>query len=827
MDTLDNNALTSILDRIRCLEEELAKTKAHNVILEDKLAKLSDKVDTHDLLLINNGSPKVIQSESSPSPMLITGQKNNAASSQQPSYTPASPPPLVVSKLPQQQQQQQQSFVHQTQFQANTNATEAHPTSPSPRISPLSPLPSESQNATPESQSPVLAPQQSHTPPEPSSPTIKESAAQNLFKRIIPALRAKKEPSMDNMGLYAPPSTPKLSKRSSNNYDEEVKGAGNDITHSQILKFQMPDLPENCEWAVVWEYSGGDDEWTRGVVAVQMEPKAFASGALRNAHKLHIRKNPVIYSQGFNRMQHIKYEENKRMNNMKLPRLFGPANSAYVAKISKTEVSAERYFEDVKMQMICKDFSQRYNENNPPKNIDFLSAWVIEIQKANGDTLLCGLEMFMAGEFKKQNSNFGSVFGDRNTPQAFSHFTHEASAHQLIVIDIQGVDDHYTDPQIHTKDGVGYGAGNLGEKGIEKFLKSHKCNPICIQLDLPPIGVDLADSRNITRVIRGTMALPDLIPDLDQSGHVTLAAPNNVTSSEMVTLGNLAGHTERITSLVVTNDGTRQLFSGAADGTMKIWNLDTLQCLDTIKAHRKAITAICYNQDNIFTSSLDQTIRVWDRKTNDNKAKLEEHTGEVNYICISNERNQLYSCSFDKSIRIWDLATLKCVKVLTAHSKSVKSLVISGKYMFSASNDETIKVWDLDMLVCIYGVSDAHEGWITSLALHNGLGAMISGSRDGTLKLWSLSTLIAQSTHEDNHEVICDILVTDRYVIVASEDTTIKIWDTVDVASGGTLKCVYSIKAHRSATCALATDGTRLFSGGGDNSIKYWSWKDK
>lgn len=42
----------------------------------------------------------------------------------------------------------------------------------------------------------------------------------------------------------------------------------------------------------------------------------------------------------------------------------------------------------------------------------------------------------------------------RFTPQAFSHFSFERSGHELIVVDIQGVGDLYTDPQIHTMDGM-------------------------------------------------------------------------------------------------------------------------------------------------------------------------------------------------------------------------------------------------------------------------------------------------------------------------------------------------------------------------------------
>ena len=59
------------------------------------------------------------------------------------------------------------------------------------------------------------------------------------------------------------------------------------------------------------------------------------------------------------------------------------------------------------------------------------------------------------GEFWKIPENFYFWAKSNQIFQAFSHFTFERSGHQLIVVDVQGVGDLYTDPQIHTSDGLG------------------------------------------------------------------------------------------------------------------------------------------------------------------------------------------------------------------------------------------------------------------------------------------------------------------------------------------------------------------------------------
>lgn len=220
-----------------------------------------------------------------------------------------------------------------------------------------------------------------------------------------------------------------------------------------------------AERAIKLTYDNKTRTWKEETTMIKVDLTPFAQGALRMAY---------------------------HMLDLKVP------DDTFVLKVSSDpNEDPEVYYRDVEMQLFAYQIAEQFNAYKPPKLVSFVKAWLVKLPRRGNQ--LCAVERFISGPYRKHNNNYGFVNEDeRNTPQAFSHFSYEVSGKSLLICDIQGVADMYTDPQIHTvagddKNERPFGKGNLGQRGIDQFLKTHRCNPICRYLKLPPINPKIDD----------------------------------------------------------------------------------------------------------------------------------------------------------------------------------------------------------------------------------------------------------------------------------------------------------------------------------------------
>eukprot|EP00906_Rhabdomonas_costata_P027892 RCo039603 len=281
-------------------------------------------------------------------------------------------------------------------------------------------------------------------------------------------------------------------------------GSNTNMTSKVLVKWES-DKFLAPEPAIKYTYDEYGARWKQEQIQVQLRPVAIAEGA-----------NRVVYC----------------LKDLSLP----SNEQRCVAKVSKECDGRQEPFNEVSMQLKCSRFADDYNSRNPPKRVRFLRPSVMELisrpfDRTGGRPLML-VEPMLEGVYHKHSNNWGFVDpADRLTPQAFSHFTYVASGGKCIVVDIQGVDDCYTDPQIHSNQPAElapvYGQGDMAVYGIQKFFETHRCNDICRMLGLGPKPTNLPrfQGRGGYNAFRGMPNYPTMVKNAPASAMAAAPAP--------------------------------------------------------------------------------------------------------------------------------------------------------------------------------------------------------------------------------------------------------------------------------------------------------------
>jgi WD40 repeat protein len=248
-------------------------------------------------------------------------------------------------------------------------------------------------------------------------------------------------------------------------------------------------------------------------------------------------------------------------------------------------------------------------------------------------------------------------------------------------------------------------------------------------------GAQVGELEGHTERVTSVAFSPDGTRILTGSWDLTARLWNTKKGAEILQLN---GHTQGINSVAFSPDGTR-LLTGSYDSSARLWDANSGSELAQFKGYgMSAVWSVAFSPDGtrILTGSADGNTRLWDAKTGVEIAQLEGHTGLISSVAFSPDGVRIVTGSKDNSARLWDTKSGAELAQLKGHTDSVTSVAFSpdGTRILTGSWDHTAHLWDANTGADI-GQLKGHTNGIQSVAfIPNGM--MLTGSSDGTVRLW-------------------------------------------------------------------------------------------
>lgn len=306
----------------------------------------------------------------------------------------------------------------------------------------------------------------------------------------------------------------------------------------------------------------------------------------------------------------------------------------------------------------------------------------------------------------------------------------------------------------------------------------------------------------------------------------------------------LPGHRADIRCLALSSDD--KMLASAANGSMKIWNIKTQNCIRTFDCGYSLCCAFLPGDKVVVVGTKSGELQLFDVASSSLVDSVQAHEGAIWSLQVHPDGRSVVSGSADKSAKFWDFkivqegilgTTRKTPRLKIVQSRTLKltddilSLRFSPDSRLLAVSllDNTVKVFFVDSLklyLNLYG----HKLPVLSMDISYDSKLIVTSSADKNIRVWGLDFGDCHKALFGHQDSILQVAFVPHnsdgnghHFFSSSKDKTIRYWD------GDKFEQIQRLNGHHGEvwSMAISRNGNFLVSAGHDKSIRVWEESDE
>ncbi|KAE8283138.1 Transducin beta-like protein 3 [Larimichthys crocea] len=265
-------------------------------------------------------------------------------------------------------------------------------------------------------------------------------------------------------------------------------------------------------------------------------------------------------------------------------------------------------------------------------------------------------------------------------------------------------------------------------------------------------------------------------------------------------------HTVPVASMTFDSTSTL-LATGGCDGTIKLWDVVKQYCTHNLKGSSGVVHLVQFHPDinrlQLFSSSLDCGIRLWDLRSSQCVCVLQSHFSAVTSLSFSTDGDTMVSSGRDKICTVWDLKSQKAKRtvpvyeavegvVLLPENEDFSQIGVKSKdlHFITAGSKGVLRVWDASTACCVYAQTlatvseeeddDDNPRGLTYLLHLPASSRLATVTAEHNILLYQLPGFTTQQQFVGYSDEVLDVKFLgkdDSHIVVATNSSQLKVFE--------------------------------------------------